>query len=255
MSASTPVDPAAQLSELLEDLVDANHILFDEGVLDAFGHVSIRSPLDPNRFFQARNMAPGLVTREDLIEFDLDGAPINAQGRSVYLERFIHGQIYRARPDVMAVVHSHSPSVVPFSTAKATALRAICHMSGFLDQGTPIFEIRDVAGDGTDLLIRDNSLGASLAGCLGQGNAVLMRGHGATVTGVTLKLAVYRAVYLEVNARLQSEAMRLGPVEYLSPAEARAAMETTEGQVERPWQLWKLRARQSRSARLGAGAG
>lgn len=232
---------------LLSDLVDANHILFNEGVLDAFGHVSIRHPENTERFFLARNMAPGLVRVEDILEFDLDGNPLDAEDRSVYLERFIHGEIYRARPDVMAVVHSHSPSVVPFSAVKTMPLRPMCHMSGFLGEGAPIFEIRDVAGTATDLLIRSPTLGASLADSLGEENVVLMRGHGATVTGPTLKQAVYRAIYVEVNARLQADALRLGPVDYLTPEEAETARETTEGQVERPWQLWKKRARQARA--------
>lgn len=242
---------ATQSTEyLLRDLVDANHILFNEGVLDAFGHVSIRHPENTERFLLARNMAPGLVTLDDILTFDLDGTSIDADDRPVYLERFIHGEIYRARPDVMAVVHSHSPSVVPFSAVKSTPLRPMCHMSGFLGAGAPIFEIRDTAGTATDLLIRDRSLGASLADSLGNDNVVLMRGHGATVTGPTLKQAVYRAIYVEVNARLQADALRLGPIEYLTPEEANAAREATEGQVERPWQLWKMRARQAQ-AHLG----
>lgn len=237
---------ASNSDDLLQDLVHANHILFDEGVLDAFGHVSVRHPDRPDRFLLARNMAPGLVRAEDIIEFELDGTPVDADGRKVYLERFIHGEIYRARPDVMAVVHSHSPSVVPFSAVKSTPLRPMCHMSGFIGEGAPIFEIRDVAGDATDLLIRNAPLGESLAHSLGDNNVVLMRGHGATVTGPTLKQAVYRAVYVEVNARLQADALRLGPVEYLTPGEAKTAMEMIEGQVERPWQLWKQRAQARR---------
>lgn len=233
---------ASDSDDLLQNLVHANHILFDEGVLDAFGHVSVRHPDRPDRFLLARNMAPGLVRAEDIIEFELDGTPVDAAGRKVYLERFIHGEIYRARPDVMAVVHSHSPSVVPFSAVKSTPLRPMCHMSGFLGEGAPIFEIRDVAGDATDLLIRSAPLGKALADSLGGNNVVLMRGHGATIAAPTLKQAVYRAVYVEINARLQADALRLGPVEYLTPGEANTAMEMIEGQVERPWQLWKQRA-------------
>ncbi|GAA5174964.1 MULTISPECIES: class II aldolase/adducin family protein [Halomonadaceae] len=248
MNNNTPQAAAGtpDIDDLLQDLVHANHILFDEGVVDAFGHVSARHPERPERFLLARNMAPGLVDAEDIIEFDLDGTPVDADGRKVYLERFIHGEIYRARPDVMAVVHSHSPSVVPFSAVKSTPLRPMCHMSGFIGEGAPIFEIRDVAGDATDLLIRNAPLGESLAHSLGDNNVVLMRGHGATVTGPTLKQAVYRAVYVEVNARLQADALRLGPVEYLTPGEAKTAMEMIEGQVERPWQLWKQRAQARR---------
>jgi len=155
MNTNNPTSVTATQSteKLLGDLVDANHILFNEGVLDAFGHVSIRHPENSERFLLARNMAPGLVTLDDILTFNLDGSPIDADGRPVYLERFIHGEIYRARPDVMAVVHSHSPSVVPFSAVKSTPLRPMCHMSGFLGAGAPIFEIRDTAGSATDLLI------------------------------------------------------------------------------------------------------
>lgn len=235
------------LPELLDDLVDANLILFNEGVVDAFGHVSVRHPEHPDRYYMSRNMAPGLVTRDDLIEFDLDGNPVRPDDRKVYLERFIHGELYRARPDVMAVIHSHSPSVVPFSAVKSNPLRPMCHMSGFIGEGAPVFEIRDVAGDGTDLLITSPELGVALSDSLADNNVVLMRGHGSTVVANTLKKAVYRAVYVEVNARLQSEATRLGPIEFMTAAEARTAMENIEGQVERPWQLWKMRARQARA--------
>ena len=160
----------------------------------------------------------------------------------MYLERFIHGEIYRRRPDVMAVVHSHSPTVVPFSVVPNVKLRPVCHMSGFLGQGVPTFEIRDVAGEGSDLLIRSRELGAALAQSLGSALIVLMRGHGSTVVGETLRHAVYRAVYAEINARLQSEAMRFGePVIYLTPDEATATFKNIETQIKRPWDLWKKR--------------
>jgi len=233
------------LPQLIEDLVDANHILFNERVLDAFGHVSVRHLHRNDRFLLARNMAPALVGREDIQTFDLDGNVID-DDRRVYLERFIHGEIYRARPDVAAVVHSHSASVVPFSVVKSAPFRPISHMCGFLGEGAAHFEIRDIAGESTDLLVRDKALGGALARALGEGNVVLMRGHGSTVVGATLKHAVYRAIYTEINARLLSEALRLGDVEYLSSAEARATMTTNEGQLERPWALWKSAARRTR---------
>ncbi len=233
---ATPTDRA-----VLEDIAIANRILFDQGVVDAFGHVSLRHPSRPDRFLLARNMAPGGVTADDIIEFDLESNPINAQGRGIYLERFIHGEIFRARPDVNSVAHSHSPSVVPFSVVPSVKLRAICHMSGFLGTGLPNFEIRTCAGDATSLLISSRALGQALAESLGQGNAVLMRGHGSTVAAPSLKLAVYRAVYTEVNAKVQAQALQLGPVEYLTAGEAATAMATTESQVDRPWNLWKQR--------------
>src|ERR1700742_1124037 len=160
-----PAPPAD--SALLDDLVVANHILFDQGVVDAFGHVSVRHDKHSDRYLLARNMAPAEVTGDDIIEFDLDSVPVNGDARAVYLERFIHGEIYRRRPDVMAVVHSHSPPVVPFSVVPNIKLRPVCHMSGFLGQGVPTFEIRDVAGEGSDLLIRSRELGAVLAQSLG----------------------------------------------------------------------------------------
>ena len=223
---------------ILRDLVDANHILFDQGVVDAFGHIGVRHPARPDRFLLARNMAPGLVEPEDIMAFELDGTPVD-DDRRPYLERFIHGEILRARPDVMAVVHSHSPSVVPFSVVPTVPFRPVCHMCGFLGHGARTFEIRETGGDATDLLIRSQALGAALAMALGADNAVLMRGHGSTVTGPDIRRAVYRAVYAEVNAKLLLDATRLGPVIYLTPAEAAAATEATEGQVARPWGLWK----------------
>jgi ribulose-5-phosphate 4-epimerase/fuculose-1-phosphate aldolase len=239
--ALKPPDPA-----LVDDLVAANHILVDQGVLDAFGHVSVRHDQDPERFLLARNMAPGLVRREDILQYALDGTPLDAGDRRVYLERFIHGAIYRARPDVMAVVHSHSPSVVPFSVSRRERLRPLCHMSGFLGAGSPLFEIRDVAGTASDLLIRDDRLGRALADTLGSASFVLMRGHGSTTVAPSLQLAVYRAFYAEVNAKLQLQALQLGDPEYLTDGEAHAAMLSTEGQVERPWQIWKEAARERR---------
>jgi ribulose-5-phosphate 4-epimerase/fuculose-1-phosphate aldolase len=234
------------ISLATRELVDANHILFDQGVVDGFGHVSMRHPVRPNRFLLARSMAPALVTAKDVLEFDPAGAPVEAGGLAVYLERFIHSEIYRTRPDVASVVHSHSPAVVPFSVVSGTKLRPICHMCGFLGAATPVFEIRDVGGPGSDLLIRDSRLGAALAQSLGQGAAVLMRGHGSTVVGGTLRQAVFRAVYTEVGARLQSEAMRLGPVTYLTEEEGEATARTNDAQIDRTWLLW-LKVARSRS--------
>jgi len=234
--ATQSIPPAASL---VEDLVTANRILASQGVVDAFGHVSARHDAAPDRFLLARNMAPAQVRAEDILQFALDGTPIDAGDRRVYLERFIHGAIYRARPDVMAVVHSHSPAVLPFTVSRRARLQPICHMSGFLGAGAPLFEIRAAAGDGSDLLVRDDRLGRALADSLGNASLVLMRGHGSTTVAPSLKLAVYRAVYAEVNARIQAQAMQLGEPEYLTPQEAAAAMASTEGQVERPWALWK----------------
>jgi ribulose-5-phosphate 4-epimerase/fuculose-1-phosphate aldolase len=227
-------DPA-----LVAELVTANKILFAHGVVDAFGHVSARHDKNPNRFLLARNMAPALVTAADLMEFDLDGNPVAADGCSVYLERFIHAEVYRARAEVMAVVHSHSPAVVPFGVAPGVPLRAVWHMSAFIGARAPVFEIRNAAGKASDLLIRDSDLGAALASSLGSHCVVLMRGHGATVVGASVREAVFRAVYTEVNARLQLEALRLGPAIYLTPEESVAATRSVGGQINRAWDLWR----------------
>ena len=237
----------AAVASAIDELVEANHILFDQKIVDGFGHVSARHPERADRFLLARSMAPGLVQADDIMTFDLDGAPATADARPSYLERFIHSEIYRARPDVGAVVHSHSRGLIPFGVARRVRLRPICHMCGFLGRGAPVFEIRDAAGDGSDLLVRDPALGAALARSLGDAAAVLMRGHGATVVGETLRQAVFRAVYTELGAQLQAEAMRLGPVAYLSVAEAKAAAKTNDSQIDRAWSLWRAQARQNNS--------
>jgi ribulose-5-phosphate 4-epimerase/fuculose-1-phosphate aldolase len=222
---------------LVEDLVVANRALYAEGIVDGFGHVSVRHDRDPQRFLLSRSMAPALVTSADIMEFDLDGNPVDARERKVYLERFIHGAIYKARPDVKSVVHSHSPNIIPFGVT-GTNLRPIYHMCGFLGLGTPIFEIRDAAGM-TDLLIRDNALGDALAKSLGDKAVVLMRGHGSVAVGNSIQQAVYRAIYTEINARLQMEAAKLGPITFLELEEAVKAAEANDGQLGRPWDLWK----------------
>ena len=238
----------APSAALIEDLVAANHILFDQGVCDAFGHVSVRHDSRPDRFLLARNMAPGAVTAADIVEFTLDGEPVNANGRKVYLERFIHGEIYRRRPDVMSVIHSHSHAIVPLSVVKGARLRALFHMAGFIGQEAPVFEIRETAGEATDLLISSNALGQALALKFDDANIVLMRGHGSTVVAGSIPLAVYRAVYAELNARYQLQAGQLGEIDFLTEAEGKACMGNVEGQVQRPWDLWKKQAVDRRRA-------
>lgn len=237
------MNPTHAEAALLQDLVDANRILFHQGIVDAFGHVSVRSALRPERFYLARNVAPGLVTAEDLLEYEVaSGEPVMPVPPRQYLERYIHSEIFKARPDVMAVVHNHSPAVLPFGVARGARLKPVCHMCGFLGEGPPVFEIRDTAGEGSDLLIRSRELGAALAQTLGQQRVVLMRGHGCTVVGESLRVAVYRAVYTEVNAKLLLQALPLGEVNTLTPAEADATRVTVEGQAERPWNLWRREA-------------
>jgi ribulose-5-phosphate 4-epimerase/fuculose-1-phosphate aldolase len=240
--SSPPLPSAATFdASLVEDLVTANRILFDQGVVDGFGHVSARRCHNRARFLLSRSMAPGLVTADDIMEFNEDAQPVEPRDRAVYLERFIHSEIYKARPDVNAVVHSHSPAVIPFGVTEVP-LRPLFHIAGFLGQGAAVFEIRDVAGTATDLLIRDAALGASLARTLADKPVALMRGHGSVAVGISLQQAVFRAIYTEINARLQADAMRLGAVNFLTPEEAAHAASTNDALVARPWDLWKGRA-------------
>jgi len=174
------------------------------------------------------------------MEFGLDSEPIDPQGRRVYLERFIHGAIYRARPDVAAIVHSHSPAVIPFGVT-ATPLQPVSHMGGFLGTSTPVFEIRDAAGPKSDMLIRSPELGAALARTLGPAPFALMRGHGSVAVGGSLKQVVFRAIYAEANARLQSDAMKLGAVTFLNEHEAANTAAANDVNLDRPWELWKKR--------------
>jgi ribulose-5-phosphate 4-epimerase/fuculose-1-phosphate aldolase len=227
------------------ELVLANRILAAEGVVDGFGHVSVRDERNPERFLLSRSMAPATVTARDIMAFDLDGEPIDAKGRKVFVERFIHSEIYRARPDVHAVVHSHSPGVIPFGIT-GTSLRAVSHMGGFLGLSTPIFEIREAGGPATDMLIRNSKLGAALAQALGASTYALMRGHGSVAVGESIKQVVYRAIYAEFNARLQSDAQRLGPINYLTEEEALGAMRANDAVIDRPWDLWKSKVRKQR---------
>jgi ribulose-5-phosphate 4-epimerase/fuculose-1-phosphate aldolase len=235
-ASAGPVDPA-----LIEDLVAGSWILADQGVLDAFGHISVRHPKNPNRFLMSRSLAPALVTANDIMEFDLDANPVDPQGRALFLERFIHAQIYKARPDVMAIVHSHSPAVIPFGVTQ-TPLKALYHNSAFLAAGVPVFDIRKSAGM-TDMLIRNNDLGKALAETLADKLVVLMRGHGDVAVGPSIPVAVFRAVYTEVNARLQTQAAALGgPINALEPEEGVKADQTNQQVTGRPWQLWKQKA-------------
>jgi len=205
----------AASKELVEDLVAASRILAAHGVLDAYGHVSARSDKRPERFLMSRSRAPALVTAADLIEWNADSETAAGDKRKRFIERYIHGEIYRARPDVIAIVHSHSPSVIPFGVTR-TKLRPVYHMGSFLWSGAPVWDIRKVREE-NDLLVRDRPLGEALAGALGKCNCVLMRGHGFTVVGESVPEAVFRAIYTEMNARLQLEATQLeGPIEFLS---------------------------------------
>ena len=227
---------------LIEDLVISYRTLADEGVIDAYGHVSVRSEKNPNRYLMARQLAPELVTEEDILEFDLDSNPVDPKGRKFYNERYIHGEIFKARAEVMAVVHNHAPAVVPFSCTSRAPLKPIYHMSAFIGLGVPNWDIRD-AQKGSDMLVRTPYLGQSLAKKLGKHPAVLMRGHGSTCVGESLQRAVGRSVYLEQNARMQFQAMMLagpqGKVNYMDAKEC--AANTSWQNYDRSWNLWRTR--------------
>jgi ribulose-5-phosphate 4-epimerase/fuculose-1-phosphate aldolase len=235
-SASLPgVDPA-----LLEDIVVGSRILADFGVVDGFGHVSARHPTNPNHFLMSRSLAPALVTADDIMEFDLDGNPVDARGRTVFLERFIHAEIYRVRPDVMSVVHTHSPGVIPFSVSQVP-LRAMFHNPSFLAVGVPVWDIRKDFGE-TNMLVSNSAIGKSLAAALGDKPVVLMRGHGDVTVGPSVKMAVFRAYYTDVNAKLQAQALALGgEPNYLTPGEGVKADQTNFAVMDRIWNLWRMR--------------
>jgi HCOMODA/2-hydroxy-3-carboxy-muconic semialdehyde decarboxylase len=224
---------------LVDKLVIANRILYDQQIVDGLGHISVRHDSMPGAFLLSANRAPGLVTAADIVTYDYDGNSLSPDAPRPYLERFIHGEILRARPDVFAVVHSHSASVIPFGVT-GNRLRPIYHMAGFLGSGSAHFEIRDTAGD-TDMLIRNPELGAALAKSLGDCSCVLMRGHGSTTVGKSIEQVVFRAIYAEMNAKLQLAAVGLGDVSYLSEKEAQLSSEMNDGQIARSWDLWVRR--------------
>jgi ribulose-5-phosphate 4-epimerase/fuculose-1-phosphate aldolase len=235
-SPSLPgVEPA-----LLEDIVVGSRVLADFGVLDGFGHVSARDPHNPSHFLMSRSLAPALVTAGDIMEFDLDGNPVDARGRSVFLERFIHAEIYRARSDVMSVVHTHSAGVIPFSVSQVP-LRAMYHNPSFLAVGVPVWDIRKDFGD-TNMLVSNPAIGKSLAVALGDKPVVLMRGHGDVTVGPTVKMAVFRAYYTDIDAKLQAQALALGgEPNYLTPGEGVKADQTNFAVIDRIWNLWRMK--------------
>jgi HCOMODA/2-hydroxy-3-carboxy-muconic semialdehyde decarboxylase len=228
---------------LLDDLVAANRILYTKNIVDGLGHVSARHDKDPNLYVMAAEKAPGLVSREDLAIYDLDSNAQTLKERRPYNERFIHGEIYKARPDIKSVIHCHTPSLVTFCVCQVP-LRPLYHMSGFLGRGVARFEIREFAKEATDMLVSSPQLGVSLAKVLGDKQIVLMRGHGATMAGQSVKHSVYRAIYAALNATMQMDAMRMGEISFLSDEEAMKGMDINDRFVERSWALWKLEAAQ-----------
>ena len=227
------------IARLSHDIIAAGRILLHHKILDAFGHVSARHPANRDRFLLSRRVAPGLAQPEDLREYGLDGELIIDDGAPGFLERFIHSAIYAARADVEAIVHSHSAAVIAFGVVKDVPLRAVCHTGRFLGVSVPVFEIRDVAGDASNLLIVNRQLGEALAASLGQAHVVLMRGHGSTVVGASVQEAVLRAIYTETNAAILKEALALGEVNCLTEGEAATFTQTRDMSIERTWQFWK----------------
>jgi ribulose-5-phosphate 4-epimerase/fuculose-1-phosphate aldolase len=230
---------------LYDELVAANRILADEGVVDAFGHVSVRDPDNPTRYVLSRGRSPELIERSDIMTFELDGTAVDGSIGKPYLERYIHGAVYEARPDVQAVVHSHSRGVVPFSIS-SECLRPVAHSCAIIGKTVPVWDSQAQFGD-TNLLIADMTMGRDFAQSLGHHASALMRGHGSTVVGKSLRIAVYTAVYLEVNARLQMDAMRLGVVKFLTAGEVEIIAERLENAkpgegVDRAWEYWCRRA-------------
>jgi ribulose-5-phosphate 4-epimerase/fuculose-1-phosphate aldolase len=237
----------ASRDSLIDDVVTANHILAAQEIVDAFGHVSVRIAPGAGRYLISRSIAPAQVTAADIMELDLDSKPVVVAGggdkRTSYRERFIHGEIYRVRPDVMSIVHCHAPALIPFGITKVP-LRPVYHNSSFIGEGVPVFEIREAGAD-TDMLISTPELGRALAKALGNKPAVLMRGHGAVIVGKNIIEAVARSVYLEVNARVQAQAMAMGQrVTYLDEGEVKKRSEDPDP-YGRAWELWKHQAAQS----------
>jgi HCOMODA/2-hydroxy-3-carboxy-muconic semialdehyde decarboxylase len=224
----------------LQDLAAASRILADQGVFDAAGHVSMRHPANPERFLMSRSLAPALVTADDIMEFTLDCEPCDARGRTAFIERYLHGEIYRARPDVMGVAHGHSPAVVPFGLV-STPMRATYHNAAFLAYGVPVFDIRDTFG-ATDIVINSSARGAALARALADKAVVLLRAHGFVAVGPSLQAAVFRAIFTEVSARVQLQAEALGgPLAALDDEEGRKADAINLATVGRSWEFWKRR--------------
>ena len=224
-----------------EEIVTANRILAYHGVLDSFGHVSVRHPDNPNHFLLSRARAPEMIVADDIMEFTLDGESKGAEPGKPYSERFIHGAIYEARPEVMSVVHNHSPSVIPFSVT-GVAMRPIMHMGAPIGNDIPNWDIRTKFGDCTNLLVTSMEMGRDLASYLGPRTVALMRGHGSVVVGRSIRESVFSSVYMEMNAKLQITAMGMGEVNYLSDGEVESITKGRKGfTFERGWENWCTR--------------
>ncbi len=229
----------SNLDALIQDLVIANRILAREEVVDAYGHVSVRHPDDPNHFLIARSLAPELVGPEDIVELDLDGQLVGDEDRSLYLERFIHAAIFAARPDVMAVVHAHAEDTLPFGIADGTKLRPVIHSGSFIGAEVPVWDIADKFGD-TNKLVTDMAQANDLAKCLGGNSIALMRGHGFASAARSLIEVVRLSVYLPRNARALMRAKQLGgEIKYLLPGEVAARNRGYSPYSVETWRTWE----------------
>jgi HCOMODA/2-hydroxy-3-carboxy-muconic semialdehyde decarboxylase len=237
-------NPAVKIA--VEELVIANHILYDQNAVDGYGHISVPNPANPNTFFLARSVAPSVVKAQDIMEFDMNGKALNGDTRVAYGERFIHSGILRNRPDINSVIHGHASPILSYGLT-GVPLRPVYHMSAFLGEGAPIFEIRNFAkpNPDTDMFVSNSDLGDALSQTMGLQYFVLMRGHGYAAGADSIKKAVFRTVYAIQNASIQAEAMKMGQVQYLTPEEATTSKETIEKTIGRPWQLWTERVKQS----------
>jgi HCOMODA/2-hydroxy-3-carboxy-muconic semialdehyde decarboxylase len=231
------------LERALADVVIANRILAHEGIVDAYGHVSVRHPRDPKRYLLARSLSPEMVQQADIMEFDLDGTPAGGDSRQPYLERFIHGAVYESRPEVLAVVHAHAEDVLPFGIT-STPLRPVIHSGSFMGPEVPVWDIRERFGD-TNLLVTNMPQGRDLAGRLAHNNVALMRGHGFVAAARSLIEVVRMSVYVPRNARVQFAAMQLGEVKPLSRGEIdarNAGYKPQSPETWRAWEYWATRA-------------
>jgi len=229
------------LDAVLDELVTANRILAREGVVDSFGHISIRHPDDPKRYLLSRSRAPELIEVDDIMEFTLEGEPIDPQGRDPYAERAIHGAVYEARADIMSVVHNHSPNVIPFGVTGSQA-RPLFHMAAGMGTDVPVWDSHTKFGD-TTLLVTTMDMGRDLVALLGDKRAALMRGHGCVVVGRSVREVVFSSIYLEVNSQLQIKANSLGEITFLSDGEIEAILKRRGPYTfERAWESWARRA-------------
>lgn len=239
--AQTP-GPTQGIERAILDLVIANRILADQEVVDAYGHVSMRHPTNPDRFLLSRSRSPEQVQASDIVQFGLDGSPVTPGAAPFYIERFIHAAIYAARPDVKAVVHAHAAEVLPFTISK-TPLQPVIQNAGVVGSHVPVWDSRAHLGD-TNLLVSDIRMGTDLAQTLGNDHVVLMRGHGFAAAGRNLIEVLRMAIYLRLNAKVLTEALKLGPVVALSEGEIKKIADVSPNapEMQRAWTYWATKA-------------